>query len=101
MGGAFDMEVVVQSDERHWPQTDRVWRQFALMDLVMERMDVDPGLAARNAGGGALAEARNTCLGCSFHRECRRWLEAERPPSELAQFCPNAGFFQECSRHRA
>jgi len=101
VGGAIGKEVAVQSDERRWPQTDRVWQQFALMDLVMQRVGVDPAVAARMAGGAALAEARNTCLSCPFHRECRRWLESGGDFSELAGFCPNAGFFRECSRRRA
>lgn len=42
----------------------------------MERMDVDPALAIRKAGGRALAEARNTCLGCIFDRKCRRAIAA-------------------------
>lgn len=42
------------------------------------------------------AERRNTCLGCSFHRECREWLERGSDLAGLAEFCPNAGFFREC-----
>lgn len=88
----------MQADERRWPQSDRVWQQFALMDLVMARLDVDPALAARRSGGAALAEARNTCLSCPLHQRCRRWLEVGGDVDELAVFCPNVGFFQQCSR---
>lgn len=90
----------MQSDERRWPQTDRVWQQFALMDLVMERTGVDPAVAVRTAGGAALAEARDTCLGCASHRECRNWLEGGGDLAALAGFCPNVGFFRACARDR-
>jgi hypothetical protein len=92
------LEGIVRSGEQHWPQTKRVWRQFAVLDLVMERMGVDPVLAARKSGGAALANARNTCLTCPFHRKCRRWLDGGSDLSDLAGFCPNAGFFRDCSR---
>lgn len=86
----------MRSDQRQWLQSERVWRQFALMELVMERMRVDPLVAARKCGGTAMADARNTCLGCSFHRECRDRLERCSDLAGFAEFCPNAGFFREC-----
>ncbi len=85
----------MQSGERRWPQSEKVWRQFALMDLVMERMGADPLAAARKRGGMALADARNTCLGCPFHRQCRDLLERGGDIAEPAAFCPNADFLAE------
>lgn len=86
----------MRSGQRQWPQSERVWRQFELMDLVMERMEVDPLVAARKCGGAAMAGARNTCLGCSFQRECRDWLERGSDVVGVAEFCSNARFFKGC-----
>lgn len=86
----------MQSGQRQWSQAERVWRQFEFMDLVMERIEVEPLVAARKCGGKAIADARNACLGCSFQRECRDWLERGSGLACLAEFCPNAGFFKEC-----
>lgn len=82
----------------HWPQTERVWRQFAQMDLVMERLDIDPVLAVRKSGGAAMAKARDTCLACFSHQRCRRWLEQDGDPRGVLEFCPNAVFLEELSR---
>ncbi len=92
----------MQSGKRHWPQSEKVWRQFALMDLMMEEMGVDPVAIARKCGGAALAKARDTCLGCPFHRECRDLLERGGDIDELTGFCPNAELFREgsCGRRR-
>ncbi|MBZ9798673.1 hypothetical protein [Mesorhizobium sp. ES1-4] len=86
----------MRSDE-HWPQTAKVWRQFAQMDLVLERLEIDPALAARKSGGTAIANARDICLACLLQRQCSQRLEQDDPCAVL-EFCPNAGFLKECSR---
>jgi len=91
------MEIVVRSDGR-WPQTDRVWRQFAQLDIVLERLDIDPVHAARKSGGSAMAKARDTCLACVLQRECRLGLEGGREARAILDFCPNAPFLKECAR---
>jgi hypothetical protein len=91
------MEAVMRSVER-WPQTEKVWRQFARLDLVMERLSVDPARAARKSAGAALAEARNVCLSCRLQRECSQRLESGGDAAAILDFCPNAGFFRECGR---
>lgn len=93
MDDADRKEGAVQPGERRWPKSEKVWRQFTLLDLVMERMGADPLAAARKDGGTMLANARGTCLGCLLHRECRDLLEAMVDP---AGFCPNADFFAQC-----
>ena len=87
------------SDAQRWPQTDRVWRQFDLFDLVMERTQVDPVRAARKESGKAIAQARNTCLACLCQKRCRTLLEHDKPGAVMA-FCPNARFFAQCRRNR-
>ena len=86
------------SRDRLWLQTDRVWRQFAQMDQVMERLDADLLAAARKAKGAAMNHARDICLGCPWDEECRRWLARNDGPSSLAGFCANAAFFEACRR---
>jgi hypothetical protein len=93
------MEAIMRSVE-HWPLTDRVWRQFAQLDVVLDRLKIDPVLAARKSGGTAMANARNTCLACVLQRECRQWLESGRDAAAILDFCPNAGFFRACRRTR-
>ncbi|MCZ8548330.1 DUF6455 family protein [Mesorhizobium qingshengii] len=88
----------MRSGQRNWSQSERVWRQFEFMDLVMEQIEVNPLVAARKCGGTAMAGARNVCLGCAFQHECRDWLERGGDLAGLAEFCSNAGFFMECKR---
>jgi len=86
-------------DARRWPLTDQVWRQFGQFDLVMERIRVDPVLAARKEGGAAIAQARNICLVCLRQKRCRSLLE-DGDAAAIMAFCPNAGFFDQCRQHR-
>lgn len=87
----------MSADTRKWPQTDRVWRQFAQFDRVMDRLQVDPGLAVRMDGGAAMKQARNICLACVCQQECRSILEGHAAGAVMA-FCPNTGFFDQCRR---
>jgi len=91
------MEVIMRSVER-WPQTERVWRQFARLDIVLERLKIDPMLAARKSGGTAMATARNVCLACIHQRECSQRLQGEQQVFTILEFCPNAEFFKECTQ---
>jgi hypothetical protein len=92
------MEVIMRSNE-HWPQTERVWRQFARLDIVLERLGIDPILAARKSGGTAMAKARDVCLACIFQRQCSEQLESQQACTIL-DFCPNAAFLKECAPPR-
>lgn len=84
--------------EQRWSQTQRVWQQFAQLDLMMERTGADPIVAARRSRGVAMAQARDACLRCPLHRECRNWLETTEGLQDPPEFCPNAPFFRECAR---
>lgn len=65
---------------------------------MMERTGVEPVQAVRKAGGMAMAQARNTCLDCLSHRECRNWLQNTEGLQFPPDFCPNADFFRACVR---
>lgn len=80
--------------EQNWPKTSRVWRQFALMDSIMERTGVNVALAARRYGGTSMARARDTCLRCARDLQCEHWLETVSPLSTPPEFCPNAAFLR-------
>ncbi len=80
----------------HWPQTERVWRQFAQLDIVLERLEIDPILAARKSGGTAMAKARDVCLACVLQRKCSQRLEGQQQACTILEFCPNAEFLKEC-----
>jgi len=82
--------------EQCWPQTRRVWQQFAQMDLVMERAGVDPRVVARKSGGAAIARARDVCFSCVSDRECREWLKQSEGFKGPPEFCRNTSLFREC-----
>ena len=82
----------------HWPQTELVWRQFARLDIVLERLEIDPMVAARKSGGTAMAKARNVCLACIVQRECSQRLHGEQEVFSILEFCPNAEFLKECAQ---
>lgn len=84
----------------HWPQTERVWRQFARFDLVLERLQIDPALAARKSGGAAIANARTVCLACLLQYECGQRLKQGDDAYAVLDFCPNARFLEDCIRQR-
>lgn len=86
----------MRSVER-WPQTELVWRQFARLDIVLERLEIDPMVAARKSGGTAMATARNVCLACIHQRECSQRLQGEQQVFSILEFCPNAEFLKECT----
>ena len=87
------------SDVQRWPQTDRVWRQFDLLDLVMEHMQADPVAAVRAEEGKAIGRARDVCLVCPWQRRCRALLERGETDAIMA-FCPNARFLEQCRPER-
>ena len=74
-----------------WPMFRRVERQAGLFGDMMERLEVNPGAAAREEGGASFAAASRRCLWCSSSTECRNWLD--RGGADAAPlFCPNAGY---------
>ena len=85
------------ADTRKWPQTDRVLRQFAQFDRVMECLRVDAVFAVRMNRGAAMKQARDICLACLCQQECRSLLDSDEAAAIMA-FCPNAGFFNQCRR---
>lgn len=89
------MEVVTRAIG-HWPQTERVWRQFTRLDIVLKRLEIDPMLAARKSGGTAMAKARDACLACILQRECSQRLESPQQACTILEFCPNAEFLKAC-----
>lgn len=84
----------MSSHAHFWPQTRRIWRQFAQMDLMMARMGVDPLLAIRESSGSSMAQARDICLNCKLQRECLSWLDQPNDPAHDTGFCPNEEFFR-------
>ena len=79
-----------------WPLFNRVFRQAARMDRMMDRVGVSPSVAVRLESGMAWYEARTRCIDCVNEQSCRNWLESASPLSAAPDFCPNAQFFQEC-----
>jgi hypothetical protein len=75
-----------------WPLAKRVERQAGLMGEMMATLGVDPGAAAREGSGAALAAASRACLLCGDAVRCRQWLDA--PGERAPAFCPNAAFFE-------
>jgi Family of unknown function (DUF6455) len=79
-----------------WPLFNRVFRQAARMDRMLDRVGVSPSVAVRLESGIAWYEARTRCIECVHEQCCRNWLESTSPSSAEPDFCPNAQFFEEC-----
>ena len=74
---------------------DRIFRHAELMDRVMERLGIDPSVAARLDRGMAWYEARTRCLACRDERQCRLWLEQTDPvPTAPPRPCATAEFLR-------
>jgi hypothetical protein len=82
----------IPSRARRWPMFRRVERQARLFNEMIERLDADPGAAARDGRGRGFDEASRRCLWCSYARECRTWLD-EGGSGAAPLFCPNAAYF--------
>jgi hypothetical protein len=82
------------------PMLDRVFRQAELMDRVIERVGVNPAVAARVDRGVAFYEARTKCISCHLEQECRKWLARPMQRSSPADFCPNAEFLRYCRKKK-
>jgi hypothetical protein len=85
-----------------WSTTMRIWlrrrfeRQARLMGAMMERIGIEPELAASR---GRLYDAANRrCLWCAAHEECGKWIEQHQNAERGPDFCPNARFFEATSR---
>ena len=79
-----------------WPMFERVERQSRRLDEMMERLEINPVIAARRAGGLALAQARSRCLMCTQAHLCRFWLDQAGSTVRAPDFCPNAAFLESC-----
>jgi len=83
------------------PMPDRIFRHAELMDRVMERLGIDPSVAARLDRGTGWYEARTRCLACRDERQCRLWLEQTDPvPAAPPRPCATAEFFRRCRASR-
>ncbi len=85
--------------DKRWPMYERVLQQAQRMDEMMERLGVDPVLAAREAHGDVMARARAVCTVCPFAQPCGLWLASLSEPQDPPGFCPNRAFFASFRRH--
>jgi len=84
------------------PMLERIVRHAELMDSIMERLGIDPAVAARLDRGMAWYEARTRCLACCDERQCRHWLEHTDPaPTAPPRSCANVEFFRRCRVSRS
>src|SRR5262245_11727400 len=84
------------------PMLERIVRHAELMDSIMERLGIDPAVAARLDRGMAWYEARTRCLACCDERQCRHWLEQADPaPTAPPRSCANVEFFRRCRVSRS
>jgi len=78
---------------------EHIVSQAESMDRMLERVGVDPTVAARVENGMALYEARTRCLECPSARRCKAWLadvSSDHHP-KAPDFCPNELFFRYCN----
>ncbi len=79
-----------------WPIFNRVLRQAAMMDQMMQRAGVEPGVAVRLDRGGAYYAARTRCIDCPAADRCHAWLDDPQGGALPPDFCPNVAFFKRC-----
>ena len=79
-----------------WPMFERVERQSRRLEEMIERLEINPAIAARRGGGFALAQARSRCLMCTQPHLCRFWLDQAGPSGHAPDFCANAAFLESC-----
>jgi Family of unknown function (DUF6455) len=81
------------------PMLNRILQQAELMDFMMERLGIDPVVAARLENGMAWYDARSQCIACHSERQCQEWVK--RAPTEPSigppDFCHNTAFFRCCA----
>lgn len=79
-----------------WPTFKRVMRQAAMMDRMMERAGVEPGIAVRLEQGEAFYAARTRCIECPVSERCHAWLDDQVAGPLPPDVCPNFAFFKRC-----
>ncbi len=79
-----------------WPIFNRVLRQAAMMDRMMQRAGVEPGVAVRLDKGCAYYAARTRCIECPVADRCHAWLDDPQGGPLPPEYCPNVAFFQRC-----
>lgn len=79
------------------PMLKRIFRHAELMDRMMERVGVDPGVAVRVDSGMAWYEARSRCIACCKEQQCQGWLQGSERLQASPGFCPNSEFFRCCT----
>jgi hypothetical protein len=61
------------------------------MTSMLERVGIDPMIAATSDNAQIISEIRQRCKTCATEDVCERWLSGEEKGSN--DFCPNANVF--------
>ncbi len=61
------------------------------MTSMLERVGIDPAIAALGDSAGIIKEIRRRCHTCATEDVCERWLSGEEKGDN--DFCPNASVF--------
>jgi len=61
------------------------------MTSMLERVGIDPALAATGDSAHIIKEIRRRCHACATEAVCERWLSGEQKGDN--DFCPNANVF--------
>ncbi len=80
----------------HW--MEHTSERIALMQRMLERLDVDAGSLARAAWGQTFRNAVGNCRGCDKAEVCARWLDGSTEGC-AQDFCPNADTFAAHRQH--
>ncbi len=74
--------------DARWTEFENVERHWALFDLMIAHLPVEPIALARDADGRTFAEAVDRCMGCSNTALCEQWLASADPSASPPDFCP-------------
>lgn len=78
---------------------ERRYRRMALMQRMIQRLDVDVPKVVCADNGITFRAVVGRCRACGQSALCGKWLDGEAGDSSPSRFCPNAKTF-EANRHQ-
>jgi uncharacterized protein DUF6455 len=69
------------------------------MASMLERVGVNPAVAASGDNEAIVNEIRQRCRSCAKEDLCERWLAGEEAGDNI--FCPNSSVFEQLKRNTA
>jgi len=78
-------------------EVNRIAKSYPEAERLLANMAYRHNILLQDLDARSLYALRHTCMLCSAHRICRRWLQ-HGENSDFKKFCPNAGTFEALSK---